>query len=116
MIAGVFYRLSAMLLVLALALGPAGSGMRVSSMTAKMATIALHDTHPMGNCKDCGGSKSGVPVGACSVHCTGMAAVSPELASIDDVPAGKQQYRARAVLTGHQVRPDPYPPRSIVLS
>lgn len=88
----------------------------MSSMTAKMATIAMNDMHPMGNCKDCGGTKDGIPAGACSAYCTGMVAVSPELASFDDVPTGKQQYRARVVLTGHHVRPDPYPPKSILLS
>ena len=116
MMSAVFSRLSAVVLILALAIGPAGSGMLMSSMTGKMATISLSDTQPMGPCKDCGGSKNGVPVGACSMHCTGMAAVSPELTSVGDVPAGKQEYRTRPVLAGRYFPPDPYPPRSIVLS
>ena len=115
MMSAVFSRLSAMLLILALAIG-AGSGMLMSSMTGKMAAISLSDAQPMGHCKDCGGSKSGVPVGSCSMHCTGMAAISPEPTSVGDVPAGMQEYPARAILAGHYIPPDPYPPRSSVLS
>src|SRR5260370_31709775 len=116
MMSAVFSRVSAVVLILGLAIGRAGRGMLMSSMTGKMATISLSDTQPMGPCKDCGGSKNGVPVGACSMYCTGMAAISPEPTSVDDAPAGKQEYRARPGLAGHHIPPGPYPPRSILLS
>ncbi len=116
MIAGVFGRLSTMLLILSLMLGPAGSSMRAASMIAKMAPVALSATHAPGNCNDCAGGKNGVPVNACSVYCTGMVAISPDVATIDDVPAEAGRYLTPRLLAGHHVFPDPYPPRSVVLS
>ncbi len=113
---GVFGRLSAMLLILSLVLGPAGSGMRAASMIATMAPIALTATHSPGNCNDCAGSKSGVLASACSVYCAGVVAISPDVATIDDVPAEAGRYLTSHPLAGHHVFPDPHPPRSVVLS
>jgi hypothetical protein len=109
-------RLSVALLILALVIGPAGSSMRMLSMTGQMATVALSGADAVGPHADCGGSKSGVPIGACSVHCAGMMAISPLLSLIDDVAPATQEYHKHQILIGQRARPDPYPPRSIVLS
>jgi hypothetical protein len=105
-----------MLLILALAIGPGVSDARMLSLTGKMATVALSATDAMGPHADCDGSKSGSSSGACSAHCAGMVAISTELVLLDDVALAKQDYRERQILIGHQVHPDPYPPRSIILS
>jgi hypothetical protein len=113
---GVFGRFSAVLLILSLVLGTAGVGVRASSMTAKMASIASSDMSGQGGCNDCAGSKSGVPVNVCSMYCIGMAAVFPETVAIDGVAGEIRQYLTPRLLAGHHVSPDPYPPRSVVLS
>src|SRR6266508_3538152 len=69
-------RICAALLTLALAFGPAVSSAHASSMGAKMTVAALSDMHSWGKCDDCGGSKGGMPVGACSMNCSGVTAVS----------------------------------------
>lgn len=88
--------------------------MRASSMSAKMSPIASSDMPGHGKCNDCDGSKSGVPVSACSMYCVGMVAISPDVATIDDVPAEAGQYLRPHVLAGHQTFPDPHPPKSVV--
>src|SRR5260370_8146278 len=86
MMACVVGRLSPMLLILSLVLGPAGSSMRAASMIATMAPIALSAMHSPGSCNDCAGGKNGVPVSACSIYCAGMVGVSPDLAAIHHSP------------------------------
>ncbi|MBE0703043.1 MAG: hypothetical protein IH582_07715 [Afipia sp.] len=113
---GVFRQFSAVVLILSLVLGTVGVGVRASSMNAKMASIALSDMSGQGSCNDCAGSKSGVPVNVCSMYCVGMAAVFPETVTIDGVAGEIRQYLTPRLLAGHHVSPDPYPPRSVVLS
>ena len=108
-------RLLAILLTLSLTLGPAVNGVHASSMGAKMAVMSLSDAHAQGNCNDCPGSKSGLSLGACSVCCTGVPAVSPNVAAIDFLPAETQGYLTPGLLADHHIPPDPYPPRSTVL-
>ncbi len=81
-----------------------------------MALIALSETQAPGNCNDCAESKNGVSVNSCSVYCAGMVAVSPDVATIDDVPAETRRYHTPRLLAGHYVSPDPHPPRPFVLS
>jgi hypothetical protein len=90
--------------------------MRAASMTAKMTPVALSETHAPNNCNDCGGNKNGVLVNACSVYCAGIVAVSPDVATIDNVAAETGGYYTPRLLTGHYVSPEPYPPRPFVLS
>ena len=105
--------LLAVVLTLSLTLGPAVNGVQASSMGAKMAMISLSDG---GNCNDCPESKSGLPLGACSVCCTGVAAVSADVAAIDFLPGETQGYLTSSPLTDRHIPPDPHPPRSTVLS
>lgn len=117
MVEAVLGRFSTLLLILSLVLGPAGSGMRAASMSAKMAPIALSAAHASDNCGDCAANKNGVPVNACSLYCAGMVAVSPaDVATIDNVPAETRRYYTPRLLAGHYISPDPYPPRPVVLS
>ena len=116
MIASRFGRFSAILLVLSLVLGPAASSMRAASMTAKKTPVALSETHAPSNCNDCAGNKNGVLVNACSVYCAGMVAVSPDVATIDNVAVETGRYYTPRLLAGRYVSPDPHPPRPFVLS
>jgi len=109
-------RLSAMLLILSLVVGPVATHARASSMVKQMTMPAISVTHAPGNCNDCAGTKNGVPVTACSVFCVGVVALVPEVAAIGENRAGKQEYHALLFPTEHDVRLDPYPPKSVVLN
>ena len=108
-------RLLAILLALSLTLGPAVSGVHASSMGTKMAMISLSGAHAQGSCTDCPESKSGLSLSACSACCTGVPAVSPDVAAIDFQPTETQRYLTPSLLADHRLPPDPYPPRSTVL-
>ncbi len=103
-----FGRLSAILLIVSLVLGPVATHARASSMVKHMPMTAISVTHATGSCNDCAGSKKGVPVTACSMYCVGMVALMPEGAAIDENQAGKQEYYALLFSTEHDVRLDPY--------
>lgn len=103
-------------ILLSLTLGPAVNDVHASSMGTKMAMICLSGAHAQGNCYDCPASKSGLPLGACSACCIGVPAVSPEVAAIDSLPTEAQGYLTPSLLADHHIPPDPYPPRSTVLS
>lgn len=113
---GAFGRFFAMLLIVSLTLGTVGVGARASSMSAKMAPIAASDMPGQDSCNDCAGSKSGVPVNVCSMNCIGMVAVLPEAATFDDFAVEVLLALIPRPLVGHEVSPEPYPPRSVVLS
>lgn len=116
MMARVFGRFSKMLLILSLVLGTGWSGMHAASMTGKPAPIVLSAMHATDHCNDCAGMKKGVPVNACSIYCAGMVAISPDVATIDNVPVETSRYYTPRLSAGHRVSPDPYPPRPVVLS
>jgi len=108
--------LLAVVLTLSLTVGPAVNAVHASSMGAKMAVISLSDADAQGNCNDCPESKSGLPPGACSVCCTGVSAVSADVGAIDFRSGEAQRYLPSSLLPDHHIPPDPYPPRSTVLS
>ena len=109
-------RISAVVLALALAMGPAMYSVHSSAMTAKMAVAASSDVHSPGTCDDCGGNKAGVPVGACSMYCSGMIAVSPGVPIFDTLLVETPGHVAARGMTGLATPPDPYPPRPSILS
>lgn len=104
------------LLTLSLTFGPAVSRVHASSMSMHAAVISSGDAHHQGNCKDCPGSKNGLSSGECSACCTAVPGVSVPLAAIDIVPAETQRYLKPKSLADYRIPPDPYPPRSTVLS
>jgi hypothetical protein len=50
------------------------------------------------------------------MYCVGMVALMPEVAVIGENRPGKQEYHALLFSTEHDVRLDPYPPKSVVLN
>jgi hypothetical protein len=109
-------RLLAILVTVSLTLGPAVNGVHASSMGTKMAMISVGDAHANGDCNDCPGSKGGLSLGACSVCCAGVPAVSPDVTATDFLPAETQRDVTSSFLTDHHIPPDPYPPRPTVLN
>lgn len=112
MMRGMTRRISAVLLTLALALGPVLNSVHAASMGAKMLLAATSDMGAPGKCDDCGAAKTGMN-GICSaMFCSGLnvfpgaggAVFEPLL--IHRLPI----YDTR-VLAGRAVVPDPYPPR-----
>lgn len=123
MLRDVLHRFSAVLLILSLALGPALNVVHASSMETKMVLAAASDMSSpgkmmpsSGKCDDCAGAKAGMPLGACSVYCAGVAAVPPVVAPFDYLAIEAQGFAAMRPIAGQHVPPDPDPPRSIVLS
>jgi hypothetical protein len=111
-------RISAVILALVLVLGPAGGGLYASMAGAKAAVVTVSgNSHSPGNCDHCGG-KEGLPAAPCS---SGAFCSSPAITPVDQfVP--EQPSAAHAVfykpthLMGRALAPDPYPPRSTILS
>lgn len=112
-------RISAILVALALAFGPAGVVVNASSMSAKMAAVAASgDMHSPGKCSDCDASKATMSGGVCSAaFCSGFIAFPPVTsgAGLDRVSADTFRYDARH-LAGRVNPPDPYPPRPTIPS
>ncbi len=116
MLFGSFRRMSAALLSLALVFGPAAYSVHASGMDAKMIMTMSSDMHSTGACDDCDGNQAGVPAGACSMCCSGVTAVSPSVAEFARLPIEAHGHAFARVMTGLDGPPDPYPPRSTVLS
>lgn len=111
-------RISAVILALALVLGPAGGGLYASLAGAKAAVVTISgNSHSPGNCDHCD-AKGGLPAGLCS---SGTFCSSPAITPVEHfVP--EQPLAAEPVLyepnhlSGRAQAPDPYPPRSTILS
>ena len=110
-------RISAVLLTLALALGPVANGVHSASMGAKMLMAASSDTGALGKCDDCGAAKTGMN-GVCpATFCSGLN-VFPPAGDVVFEPLlihSRPTYDTR-VLAGRPVVPDPYPPKPAVQS
>lgn len=111
-------RISALLVALALVFGPAGVGVNASSMSAKMAAVAVSgDMHSPGKCSDCGASKATMSGAVCSAAFCGGFIAFPVAShgGLDWVSADAPRYDVRH-LAGRVNPPDPYPPRPTILS
>ena len=116
MLLGLTRRIFAALVSVALMLGPAGYSAQAASMSAKAVMAMSSDMHSPAKCDDCGGNKAGVPAGACALNCSGIVAVSPGAAAFVSVPDETHGAVFAPIMIGLDTPPDPYPPRSTVLS
>ena len=107
-------RISAVVLALALAMGPAMYSVHASAMTAKMAVAASSDMHSPGKCDHCVAGKAGLSVNACSGFCSGLTAFSSTDNAVvfDQLPIDLFGPFGARKISGHADPPDPYPPRS----
>lgn len=109
-------RIAAILLTLALALGPGGSGAVASPNGGKLVVMMSSDMHSSGKCNDCGGGKAGMTAGACSLSCSGIVEVSGAPVIAGRLPKMVHDLVAPSDTTGRNIPPDPYPPRPTTLS
>jgi hypothetical protein len=111
--------ISAVLLTLALVVGPVTSGIHSVSMGAKMAMAASSDAHSPSKCDDCDAAKAGMSVGMCSAasYCSGLAAFpSTENTVFAPLPVGTLAHYDTGHMAGRADAPDPYPPKPTILS
>jgi len=110
-------RIAAVIVTLALFLGPVVSGAYAASMNATMTSMANGNMHPDGNCKDCGTQKGGMSASACFGACSGLTALSLERSVLFEVSANGSFIVSDArPISGRADAPDPYPPRTTDLS
>lgn len=103
-------------LVLSVALATALT-MRVQAVQADMTAAAMTADMPMhGKCDGCAGSEKGMTPAACAFSFCSMMAVAPIAPAFNPVTAEVVRPVAESAGTGHVFAPDPYPPRSFVLS
>ncbi|MDZ5697081.1 hypothetical protein [Chelativorans sp. M5D2P16] len=117
---GIYYEMERyvrVLTILVLAVFAAGSAVHAAnaaSMSVKMALAAV-DSGDMGDCQDC-------PDGSDDMQACDDVCVSPILALVPSGPPGMPAAETTAEstvprsVTGRTGLPDPYPPRSIILS
>ena len=110
-------RIAAILLTLALALGPGMSGAFASPENGKAAVMMSSDMHSSGKCNDCDGGKAGMPGATCTISCSGIMVFPPgTMAAVPLPKAATVDFVAASHMTGRNIPPDPYPPRSTILS
>jgi hypothetical protein len=109
-------RIAAILLTLALALGPGMGGVLASPAGGKAVVTMSSDMHSSGKCDDCGGSKAGMPVATCSISCIGIMGLSKSPAVASRALPAVHGFVTTSNMTGRNVPPDPYPPRPTSLS
>lgn len=103
--------------VVALSLGLVAHGFAAAGMGTKMAAAAAGEmSSPSGGCDDCSGGDDGMAPAGCFAACAGTVAVLPSVASIKMVGIEAAAPIAVRSSLGHGGPPDPFPPRSSVLS
>ncbi len=110
-------RLLNLLLVVALAAGLVSHGVQAADMAAKMSMDA-GSTMPMsGKCDGCGGEgKDCMSPGTCSLICGTVFALPATSPVFHVLPAAPGEFAAIPAGVGWNSPPDPYPPRSTILS
>jgi hypothetical protein len=109
-------RLSALLLALALALGPGSYGMAAPDMATKMTTAAAGDMPMHDGCNGCLGNDRGMAATACFTFCSGAVAVLPWVSAVGAVDTMVPLALPVVPIAGRQSPPDPPPPRPAVLN
>jgi hypothetical protein len=110
------------LMALVLAVGLAAHGLGGSDMIVKSAIAAASDMPmssdgPMqGKCSGCASEEKGIALTACSAFCGAVIAMPLVAAVLDAVPAEILNPTAGPDAIGHTLPPDPYPPRTTILS
>lgn len=106
----------AVALALTITVGLATHSVGASDMNARM-TAAVVDDMPMpGGCNGCVGDDVGMATTACITLCGGVVAVLPQVEPLAIVVAMARSPVPAAPMLGHNGPPDPYPPRSNILS
>ena len=119
MSSGKIGRILAALMAVILAIGLSTHGLSGPNMITN-STMALASDMPMsgdmpGKCDGCAGDEKGLAPAACSAFC-GTVIALPVAVVFFAVPAETLTPTSERIAFGRADPPDPYPPRSIVLS
>lgn len=115
-------RISAVLMALVLAVGLVthgfgGPDMIVKSDMTAASEMPMSSDMPMqGKCDGCAGDEKGVAPAACSAFCGAVISVPLVAVVLYAVPIETLRPTAALGATGYADPPDPYPPRSTILS
>jgi hypothetical protein len=115
-------QLSALLAAFVLAVGLVAHGFASPQMAVKSAATAAAGMHmsgdmPMrGPCDGCAGDEQGAALGACAAFCGAVIAVPAVAAIFAALPIDTLGPSATPIVMGHADPPDPYPPRTTILS
>lgn len=114
-------RISALLTALVLAVGLIAPGFGAPHVIVK-STMTVANDMPMsgdmpGKCNGCAGHEKGIAAAACSSVLCGSVTVFPSLTVVlTAVPAEAPKPSDGPDASGRAVSPDPYPPRTTILS
>lgn len=108
------HRFVALLLALTLVVTGAVQGVAAADMTVKMAAATADMPMPNGDCGGCSGDDPGM-LAACSAAC-GISAVLPLVATVPGAITVAPPAVLVISVSGLHRPPDPYPPRSTLLS
>ena len=112
----------AVLLVLALSLGlvthsvPGSGSVATAAETANMSMDTAMDMPATGDCNGCAGDEKGLMPTACYVFCGSTVGSSLLPVPLEAVPLTTLLPRDAVIGSGYIGPPDPYPPKSLVLS
>jgi hypothetical protein len=113
-------RISVLLMALVLAVGLATRGIVCSDAMVK-SDMTLANDMPIsgdmqGKCGSCSGHEKGVTPAACAALCGAIMSAPSTSPVLYAVPVEKVVATAARHAVGHADPPDPYPPRSTILS
>src|SRR5262249_30141024 len=119
MLIGKIRRICAALMAVVLAIGLSTHGLGGPNMITS-SEMALASDMPMsgdmpGKCDGCAGDEKGLAAAVCSAFC-GTVIAFPVAVVFFAVPAEMLSPTSERIAVGRAEPPDPYPPRSIVLS
>jgi len=112
------HRLTVFVLSLALATGLVAHSAPAGGMGVEAAVMAgtTNDMPMPGTCDGCGGDQKAVMTGACATFCGSVVTLPPVTIIFNTISIDTFDHSAEPALTGHGDPPDPYPPRSTILS
>ena len=111
-----FRRLTVLLLAVALAAGLVAYGVRATEMGAHMAVATASEMPMSGQCDGCSGGGEGCTLGTCSVCCGNFTGLPVIIIVFYMLPLDAGGHAVTPIGPGWRPPPDPYPPKSAVLS
>lgn len=108
--------LVSLLVALMLALGTGAHVAQAASMGGKMEASAPMTMPSFDSCQGCDGDERGMAMNACFALCAGTIALPAGFVAAPDVGGERLTATVAGAGVGHFGPPDPFPPRSIVLS
>jgi hypothetical protein len=109
-------RAMTLLVALTFVVGLAPHGLRAAHIDVKMVMAAATDVPMSGRCNDCQDESKAMPSAACSAYCGIFVALPVTGTTFEPALAETVGELALPAPAGHTVPPDPYPPKSAVLS